>query len=65
MKNKKEKTYSVFLYKDGEEISYMEMKSEHLADVMMAARGWLMVSHVSDKVEVYDDEGFDVAAYIK
>lgn len=34
------KTYSVFLrYDDEESESFMEMKSESLADVMMAARG--------------------------
>lgn len=66
MKNKnKEEVYSVILeFDDSDSSSYMEMKSECLADVMMAARGWLMCSY-ADKVTVYNQEGFDVAAYIR
>lgn len=61
----KERTYSVFLkYNEDEEESYIEMKSESLDDVQMAARGWLMCSF-ADSVIVYDEDGFDVAAYIK
>lgn len=63
---KETKTYSVFLkYDDREPESFMEMKSESLADVMMAARGWLMCSLTATRVVVYDEEGWDVASYVK
>lgn len=61
---KKEVIYHVSLSYSDESESWIEMKAECLADVMMAARGWLMASF-ADKVTIYDEEGFAVEAYIK
>lgn len=61
---KKEKTYHVSLLYSDESESWIEMKAESLADVMMAARGWLMVS-LAYKVIIYDEEGFAIESYVK
>lgn len=61
--------YTMFLqYRDDSEVT-IEIgldgaPSEHLATLMMVARGTLMAS-MANKVIVYDSEGFDVISYIK
>jgi hypothetical protein len=68
MENKnpiKDKLFHVSLSYGDESVSYIEMKSEHLADIMMAARGWLITSLAADKVTIYNEEGFVVESYIK
>lgn len=61
--------YTMFLqYRNGSEVT-VEIgvdgsPSDHLATVMMIARGTLMAS-MANKVIVYNSEGFDVISYIK
>lgn len=61
---KKEVTYHVSLSYSDESESWIDMTAECLADVMMAARGWLMAS-LADKVIIYDEDGFAVESYVK
>lgn len=62
---KKDRLYHVILSCSDESVSCIEMKSECLADIMMAARGWLMTSLVANKVTIYNEEGFVIDSYIK
>lgn len=62
---KKDRLYHVILSCSDESESCIEMKSEHLADIMMAARGWLMTSLAANKVTIYNEEGFVIESYMK
>lgn len=57
-------TYHVSLTYNNDSESWIDMRAESLADVMMAARGWLLSSSAY-KVIIYDEEGFAIQSYIK
>ena len=58
----------ILIYSDESEVNFevkVEGKEhEYMATLMMIARGTLMAS-MAERINVYDDQGFDILAYVK